>query len=137
MKLTEAFTNAYAKIELNSQWKYIQLTWLQHTELEPLRNVLLTALKFAREEKIDHWLFDLRKLNYTMLSDQIWSANEYFPSFDLTLHHRLACVVSPTSAEMFPDVAIQQAIQQKDEVMEHIKLEIFLDMEVAKYWLFD
>ena len=69
MVLTEIYSNEFAKVEVNHEHKFIQVTWLQHRGT-PAREVLEVALQFARREGLTNWLHDMRKINYITLAGQ-------------------------------------------------------------------
>jgi hypothetical protein len=78
----------------------------------------------------------MRKINYTTVADQSWTAKEFFPAFDPRLHHRLACVASPENVDLLPDALIFDSIRQNPVLAESIEMEVFLNPEMAQYWLF-
>ncbi|MCC9138969.1 hypothetical protein ACFSKU_14755 [Pontibacter silvestris] len=135
MVLAEIYSNEFAKVEVNLEHKFIQVTWLQHTSGTPAREVLEVALQFARGEGLTNWLHDMRKIDYITLAGQSWTANEFFAAFDYELHHRLAWVASPKSIDMVPDALIQEAIRQNPVLAKIVEMRVFLDMETAEYWL--
>ena len=135
MVLTEVFSNELAKVEVNLEHEFIQVTWLQHTSGTPAREVLEVALQFARREGLTNWLHDMRKIDYITLAGQSWTANEFFAAFDHKSLHRLAWVASPKSLDMIPDTLIQEAIRQNPVLARIIEMRVFLVMETAEYWL--
>jgi hypothetical protein len=135
MKLTEVFSNEIARAEANIDKKFIKVTWLEHISGAPLQEVLREVLHYAQAEEIHCWLFDLRKLNYTTIADQNWTAKDYFTAFDHRLDHKIACVVSPEKMDMLPDSLIQDAIQRHFVMSTSIEMKIFSNMELAEQWL--
>jgi hypothetical protein len=136
MALQEIHLNEYAKVEADLEKGFVRVTWLQHTSGAPLRAVLVEALQYARAHGLNRWLYDMRKINYTTVADQSWTAKEFFPSFDHRLHHRLACVASPENVDLLPDALISDSIRQSPVLAESIEMKVFLNPEMAQYWLF-
>lgn len=135
MDLTEIYRDEHGKVEADLENRFIRVTWLRHTSGPPLREVLETSLRYARAEGLNRWLCDMRRLNYTTVADQNWTAMEFFAAFDHRLHHRIACVASPENVELIPDALISGSIRQNPVLAESMEMRVFLDMELAGYWL--
>ena len=136
MKLTEIYRNEDAVLEANSEHSFIQLTWFRHASGEPFRHVQETALHHARALGICRWLVDMRRLDYVTIADQLWTAMEYLPAFDLRLHHRTSCVVSPQALDLIPNTLLQEALRHNPALAGQMELEVFLSREEAEAWLF-
>ncbi|WP_114783221.1 hypothetical protein [Botryobacter ruber] len=137
MKLTQLFSNEFARIEADPDLNFIQLTWLQHVSHAALREVLLKASELARSQGLYKWLFDMRNLNFTTVADKSWSINELFPSFDLRHKNLLACVATPQNVALISGAEVKNFIDQESELAGKVKLEMFINMEAAKDWLFN
>ena len=137
MKLTQLFSNEFARIEADPDLKFIQLTWLQHVSHAELREVLLKASEIARSKGLYKWLFDMRNLNFTTMADKIWSSSEFFPSFDLSHQNLLACLATPQNVELISGAEVKNQIEQHPKLADKVKLEIFISMDAAKDWLFN
>ncbi|HSI90329.1 MAG TPA: hypothetical protein VK927_04390, partial [Adhaeribacter sp.] len=65
--------------------KQIQLTCTGNIDSKDLKKCYRRALKFAKDNKVKHWLFDFSR-NYDLTEeDQIWLDTTFFPSLMIAL----------------------------------------------------
>ncbi len=135
MALKNTFSNEHATVETDSESRLVQVTWLRHASGAPFREVLEIALRQGRAEGLTRWLYDMRRISFTTVADQRWTAGEYLPAFDHRLQHRLAYVASPENVDLLPEALIADSIRRCPVLAEAVEMQVLLDRETAEYWL--
>ncbi|MFD3001370.1 hypothetical protein ACFS7Z_13430 [Pontibacter toksunensis] len=133
--LVQVYSDENGKIECDREHRLVQLYWSTHCNGQPLRSLLLEALRHATSSQLTAWLCDMRKLHYMEMADQNWLINELFPSFSRRHRHRVAFVVNINNYELMSSIQTKSIVLHTPALARVIAMDVFLAKGEARHWL--
>lgn len=136
MELQTIFLDPKAQILANPAQKYIELEWFAHPGSTAFRDVISRAQDYAQQHHLTRWLCNLEEAEFLEEEDQKWLVQEVFAAFNPQLYHSYAYLIRPVVPEVVTTYRINDLVQQDEQLNARITVSIFLDVDLAKRWLF-
>src|SRR5687768_188086 len=93
------YQNQFLRSELNQEYNFLQVTWLKQPLSEEFRREVQVLHDKILANNFNKVLYDVRKRDYLVVSDQNWLADDIFPALSTKLD-RFAYLISPVGLEV-------------------------------------
>jgi hypothetical protein len=131
-----AYQNDFIKVEANSEFNYIKITWLQHPNSNIFRQETRKYAEFASKNNLSNLLLDVRERIYLAESDQDWLIEEILPIIkNRTV--RFAYLIDVEDFEIMDTYKINDSILTDPKYNKQVNGMIFLNEEEAQNWLLE
>jgi hypothetical protein len=134
--LEVAHQNDFIKIEANSEYNYLKITWLQHPHSENFRQETKRFAEFALQRNLTNVLLDVRERVYLAIKDQNWLIDEILPLIkNRTV--RFAYLINIEDFDIMDTYKVHDLILTNPQYNKQVSGMIFLNEEEAQNWLLE
>ena len=129
------YSDKYGEVACDTAKGLVEVCWSTHCSGQPLRGLLIEALRHATSSRLTAWLCDMRKLRCLERADRDWLVRAFLPCLDKRGRQRVAFVVNLHNFEPMSGAQPQNVVGQDPGPAGSAATGLFLTKNEAEHWL--